>query len=68
MSTLEEAKDAAFIEHLDDRGGTGEAAQAAMGPQSAKKTDGQDEKSGLLSVKLEKKGENSASIFKRPGI
>ena len=65
MSTLEEAKDAAFIEHLDDRGGTGSAAQAAMGPQSAKKTDGQDEKSGLLSVKLEKKGEELSFYIQR---
>ena len=57
LSTTSEARDAAFMANLDDRGGTKSAAQAALGPQGALKTDGLDEKSGLLSVKIEKKGE-----------
>lgn len=57
MSTTDEARDKAFIADLDDRGGTSDmAAAAASDRQGALKTDAQDEKSGMLSVKVEKVG------------
>lgn len=57
MSTTDDARDKAFIENLDDRGATGDMAAKAAGPQGALKTDDKDEKSGMLSVKIERAGE-----------
>lgn len=58
MRTTNAAKDATFVENLDDAGGlAGSANEASQERQGALKKVEKDEKSGMLSVKIEKIGD-----------
>jgi len=67
MSTTNEAKDKMFVENLDDAGGLEDSAKTAMNDRKgALKKEEKDEKSGMLSVKLEKIG-TELSIYVQKG-
>lgn len=65
MSTTNESRDAAFVEALADRGTIDAAAEQAIGPQGALKKDHQAEKSGMLSIQIEKSEEGISIVVER---